>query len=67
MKNQSFREVTKADIAAALDGACFEGWPAAKSELVELVGIVMDSPQSADLDPLIGAADEPYRFLARVR
>lgn len=67
MKSQSFREITEADIAAALDGTSFAGWPADESELLELVGIVMDSAQVAVPGPLIGAADEPYHFLARVR
>lgn len=67
MKSQSFREITEADIAAALDGASFEGWPADESELLELVNIVIDTAQVAELGQLIGAADEPYRFLTRVR
>ncbi|AOR76035.1 hypothetical protein BES08_04140 [Novosphingobium resinovorum] len=67
MKNQSFREITEDDIAAALDGASFKGWPADESELLELVNIVMDSAQAAELGQLIGAAHEPYRFLARAR
>ena len=64
MKSQSFREITKADIAAALDGTSFAGWPADESELLELVNIVIDA---AHVTELIGAGYEPYRFLARVR
>lgn len=41
MKSQSFREVTEADIAAALDEASFEGWPADEGDLLELVNIVV--------------------------
>jgi hypothetical protein len=71
MKSQRFREITETDIAAALGEASFEGWPADESELLELVNIVIAATHTADPDlpaePLIGAAYEPYRFLARVR
>jgi hypothetical protein len=70
-ESQSFREVTEADISAALREASFEGWPGDEGDLLELVNIVIAATHITDpelnAEPLIGTAYEPYRFLARVR